>query len=297
MTFTVTCRAKDGALREERVDAAGGRSNLLRLDVAKHVVAERPLPAEELLFRSGEWYAFLEFEFKKVQCADEVCHLKEPVAGRLHGGHELNGAFRTGSKCMVEQVRDLGLPAVVVDLDAADAGEPLAVCGDEFGEGSGQPGDYLVGGIYETLVHMEAVIRKVDSARERHHAGEYAAAELPAEHGVVLLAADEWACVEAVPFEADHGVGLFKERDFAGDVHGLVVEHHGKDVETGVGIGKFEVPRLVNEHAQGSGIHESLKKREWRDANPATHAESFPRIPVTPPMWGRSSIIVPNRAA
>ena len=40
-------------------------------------------------------------------------------------------------------------------------------------------------------------------------------------------------------------------------------------------------------------FHSALpKKREWRDENPATHAESFPRIPVTPSLRKRSVCIV-----
>ena len=45
-------------------------------------------------------------------------------------------------------------------------------------------------------------------------------------------------------------------------------------------------------------LHISPKKREWRDANPATHAESFPRIPVTPAIRKRSmSIVAHSRMA
>ncbi len=41
----------------------------------------------------------------------------------------------------------------------------------------------------------------------------------------------------------------------------------------------------------------SHKKREWRNANPATHAESFPRIPVTSAIRKRSTSIVAHSQA
>ena len=56
-------------------------------------------------------------------------------------------------------------------------------------------------------------------------------------------------------------------------------------------IGQLEQP--VARRPDGvCELHISPKKREWRDANPATHAESFPRIPVTPAIRKRSTSIV-----
>ena len=42
---------------------------------------------------------------------------------------------------------------------------------------------------------------------------------------------------------------------------------------------KLEIKKME----RADKIHTNLvQKREWRDKSPATHAESFPRIPVTP---------------
>ena len=87
--------------------------------------------------------------------------------------------------------------------------------------------------------------------------------------------------------------GCCGETFFVGYVDGLIMKHHADDVKARFGVGETEIPRLVYEYAQYRCTHDVLlKKREWRDGNPATHAESFPRIPVTPSTRKRSTSIV-----
>ena len=70
---------------------------------------------------------------------------------------------------------------------------------------------------------------------------------------------------------------------------GLVVEDETENVETGFFVGMEKPTGFVNEDAKRFPVHAAfIKKREWRDANLATHAESFPRIPVTPAKAQRS---------
>ena len=60
-----------------------------------------------------------------------------------------------------------------------------------------------------------------------------------------------------------------------------------------------QLKQAVARRPDGVGkLHFSPKKREWRDENPATHAESFPRIPVTPAIRRRSvGIVAHSRTA
>ena len=101
--------------------------------------------------------------------------------------------------------------------------------------------------------------------------------------------------VEAVPFKTDFAIRAFKLSYFGGYVNGLVMEHHADDVKTGFCIGETKIARFIHEYAQRFCVHAvSDKKREWRDTNPATHAESFPRIPVPPPQREKSARIMAN---
>ena len=89
--------------------------------------------------------------------------------------------------------------------------------------------------------------------------------------------------METMTFKPDFVVATFKTGDFGGNVYGLIVDYHTDDVEARLAVWQFEVARLINKDAQRYIAHGfQNKKREWRDVNPATHAESFPRIPVTP---------------
>ena len=97
--------------------------------------------------------------------------------------------------------------------------------------------------------------------------------------------------METVAFKANFAIGAFKVPHSVGNVYGLVVEHHAENIETRLAVREFEVPGFVNEYAQHLYVH-AIKKREWRDKSPATHAESFPRIPVTLSALRRSVGIV-----
>ena len=89
--------------------------------------------------------------------------------------------------------------------------------------------------------------------------------------------------MEAMSFKPDLVVGTFKTGDFRRYVYGLIVDYYADDIEARLAVWQFEVARLINKDAQRYVIHGVQdKKREWRNVNPATHAESFPRIPVTP---------------
>ena len=104
--------------------------------------------------------------------------------------------------------------------------------------------------------------------------------------------------MEAMPLKADFAVRAFKGCYLGGDVDGLVVKDHAYNVETRLLVGQLEAARLIDKNTQGFSVHYlPNKKREWRDANLATHAESFPRIPVTPTARRRSGIILANRRA
>ena len=239
-------------------------------------------PAKELLLGARERDMCRELQLQKVKGADEVGNLEEPVTGWLYVNGEFNLATEACLESLMKKPRDRGLSTVIVYLDMVDGRKYFVAQGDEFGERHLEPFDDLLCGIDIPFIHRKAMVSIVNPSGKGHHAGEYPTAQLTAQHGVVLFPANEGSCVEAVPFKANFTVGSFKGGDFGGDVDGLVVKDHAYDVETRLWVWQFEVAGLVDKDAQGSSAH-SLpnKKREWRDANLATHAESFPRIPVT----------------
>ena len=255
-------------------------------------------PAKELLLGARERDMRRELQLQKVKGADEVGNLEEPVTGWLYVNGEFNPATEACLESLMKKPRDRGLSTVIVYLDMVDGRKYFVAQGDEFGERRLEPFDDLLCGIDIPFVHRKAMVSVVNPSGKGHHAGEYPTAQLTAQHGVVLFPANEWTCVEAMPLKADFAVGSFKGGDFGGDVDGLVVKDHAYNVETRLWVWQFEVTGLVDKDAQGSSAH-SLpnKKREWRDANLATHAESFPRIPVTPTARRRSEIILANRRA
>ena len=274
-------------------------SDLFCLYVAKDVVAKHLRPAEKLIFRARQLDAGAEFEFDKMQCANEIGQLKQAVARRPDGVCELDVSPNASLKHLVKHARDRRLPTVVVYFHAVKRRDEISMFRNKVGESRLESFEYLDGRVDELLVDAQAMVFIVNSSGKGHHAREDASAKLAAEHGVVFLSANERPCVEAMPLKTDFSVGPFKTVDFVGYVDGLIVKYHADDVKAGFGVGEVEIPRLVYENAQCRCIHcVSPKKREWRDENPATHAESFPRIPVTPAIRKRSvGIVAHSRTA
>ena len=262
-------------------------------------MAKRMRSAEKLIFRARQLDTGTKFEFDKMQCANEIGQLKQAVARRSDGVCELHVSPNASLKHLVKHARDRRLPAVVVDLHAVKRRNEITVFRDKRCKSRLEAFEYLGGRVDELLVDAQAMVLIVDSSGKGHHAREDASAKLAAEHGVVFLSANERPCVEAMPLKSDFPVGTFKTVDFVGYVDGLIMKYHADDVKTGFRVGKVEIPRLVYENAQCRCIHcVSPKKREWRDENPATHAESFPRIPVTPAIRRRSvGIVAHSRTA
>lgn len=262
--------------------------------MAKHLRA-----AEKLIFRARQLDAGSEFEFDKMQSTNEIGQLEQPVARRPDGVCELYISSNASLEHLVKHASDRRLSTVVVDFHAVKRSDEITMFRNKVDESSLESLEYLGGRVDELLVDAQAMVFVVDSSGKGHHAREDASAKLAAEHGVVFLAANERPRVEAMSLKSDFTVGTFKAADFAGYVDGLIMKHHADDVKAGFGVWEVEIPRLVYENAQCRCIHGvSPKKREWRDENPATHAESFPRIPVTPAIRKRSvGILAHSRTA
>ena len=304
MTFTVTYRGADGAVRKEAVEAASRagclrpcdrRSEFLRFNVAKDIVTEFLWSAEKLLFGTGQGNGGTKFKFDQVKRTDEICKLEQAVAGRFYVLGEFDLTVDFAFKYLVKHPSDRCLSAIVVYLDTLNRCKEVPARKYKVPQGGFETVDNLICGVHEFLIHAETMVSVVDLAGKCHHAREDAASQLPTQHRIALFAADERPCVETMPLKANFAVGAFKEGDVFGYVNGLVVEHHTDNVETGFPVGDAEVSRFVHEYAQRRYAHwVSSKKREWRDTNPATHAESFPRIPVTPSRRKKSPCIVAN---
>ena len=299
MTVTVTYRGADGAVREQATELlrpCGRRSDFFCFNVAEDIVAEFLWAAKKLLFGTGQRDGSAKFKFDQMKGADEIGKLEQAVASRLYILGEFDLTVYFVFKYLVEHPSDRCLSAIVVDLDTLDRCKKAAVRKYKVSKVGSEAVENLICGVHEFLVHTEAMVSVGDLAGKCHHAREDAASQLPTQHGIVLFTADERPCVEAMPLKANFAVGAFKDGDVLGYVNGLVVEHHADNVETGFPVGDAEVSRFVHEYAQGFCFHSvPSQKREWRDTNPATHAESFPRIPVTPSRGKKSVCIIANR--
>ena len=251
--------------------------------------------AEELLLRAGKRDVRAQLQLQEVEGANEVGKLEKPISARLHIGGEFNCTAEVCLEELMKKPRDGCLSTVVVYLYAIDRRKRIVTHVDEFCERCLELVDDLIRGIDIPFVYGKTMVSVINLAGEGHHTGEYPSSQLAAQHGVVLFTADEGACMETVPLKSNCAVGTFKFRDLGRDVNGLVVKNHTYDIEAGLAVRQFEVARLVNKDAQGPVVHGlPNKKREWRDANLATHAESFPRIPVTPAERRRSKRIIAN---
>ena len=266
---------------------------LFRLDIAENVVPEFPGTSKELLFRPGERNVRVKFQFQEVKGTNEVCKLEKPISARPHIVSEFNLAVQARLEHLMKKPSDGGLPAVVVYLDAADGQKCIMSCGNKIGERYLELLNKLVCGIDIPLVDRETMVFVIDPAGESHHAGKYSPTQLTAQHRIVFLVANERTGVKAMPIQSYFGIRAFEFGNFGGYVNGLVVEDHFENVESAFGIRKTEVSRLVDKDTKYFCFHANpAKKREWRDANLATHAESFPRIPVIPAHGRRSGSIV-----
>ena len=289
--------AKPGRIKKGQIvlqlRPCGRNSDFFCFDVAENVVPKFLRSAKKLLLRTGKRNGGSKLKFHQMQCADEIGKLEQTIAGRFYAIHKLNLTMDVAFKYLVEHTSDRSLAAIVVYLDTLDWFKEIAIRKYEISEGESESIHHLVRGGHEFLVHAEAVVFVVNLAGKCHHARKDAAPQLSAQHGVVLFAADERSSMKAVSFEANFAVRAFKYGDIGRYVNGLLVENHADDVKTGFSVGDAEVPRFVHKYAQYFFFHSvSAQKREWRDTNPATHAESFPRIPVTPSLRKKSPRII-----
>ena len=285
MTLAVTYRVSPHA-----------RLDFLCLDVAKDIVSEFLWATEKLLLGAGQRNGGAKLKFHQMQGADEISKLEQSVASRFHVLGEFDLTTNCLFKYLVKHPSDWCLSAVIVYLDMLNRSEEIAIRKNEVFKGGFEAFDNLIRGVDEFLVHVEAMIPVFDFAGKSHHARKDAASQLAAQHGIVLLAANERPCVKAMSFKTYFAVRAFKKGNVFGYVNGLIMEHHPDNVETGFSIGNAEVSRFVHEYAQRLCVHfVQYQKREWRDMNPATHAESFPRIPVTPSQGKKSPRIIANR--
>ena len=274
-------------------------SDFLGLYVSENVVTEHSRATEELVFGMRQLYSSTELKFDEMQSADEICQLKQAVTGRPYVVRKLHVPSDASLEHLVKHTGYWRLPAVVVYLNASKRRNNVLMFRNEVRKVGLEMSKYLVGGINELLVYAQAMVSIVNPSCEGHHAREDSPSKLSAEHGVVFFASNERSGVKAMSLKPDFSVGTLKNSKFAGYVDGLVVEHHADDVEAGLRVWETEVSRFVYENAQCPCFHSVVfQKREWRDENPATHAESFPRIPVTPAIRRRSvGILAHSRTA
>ena len=249
--------------------------------VAENVVMEHSRAAKKLILGFRQFHSRPEFELNKMQCANKVRELKHPVARRLDIVRELDVASEAIFEHFVQHMGYGGLPTVVVDFQMLERRHELTAFLDEVREVGLEANEYLISRVDELFVNAHAMISVVDSSGKCHHARKDTSAKFATEHGVILFAANKRTSVKTMPLKAYLAVGTFKTGDFCGYINGLVVEYHPDDIKARFQVRVVKVPRLVYENAQSSCSHSvEIKKRKWRDENPATHAESFPRIPV-----------------
>ena len=252
--------------------------------------------AKKLMFRFGECQSCSKFKFEQVKRTNEIRDLEQSISRWLHVLDELDRAVDASFENLMEHSCNRSLSTIVVYLYATERFKEEFVGKNEIFQRDFQSVYDLFDRIDEFFVDAQAMVIEVHLSGESHHSCKYASAQLAAQHGVVLFATNKRSGMEAMSFKTYFAVGAFKFGNFRGNIYRLIVEHHANNIKPRFSVGKTEVARLVHENAQRFGLHgNALKKREWRDANPATHAESFPRIPVTPFRRKKSPQIISNR--
>ena len=162
----------------------------------------------------------------------------------------------------MQEFRDGGLPAVVVDLDPVDGVRRQNAVRKKVCQSPFQVGDDLVRGRDVVLVDDQAAVSELGLAGERHHPEEDAVAELPIQIGVSLLFADERARMEAVARKSHTRPIGIKGRHERMNVKRLVVENHAEDVEPRRRIRVEKTTGFVDKHAEDSVLHRSIQKTE-----------------------------------
>ena len=92
------------------------RSDFLRLYATKDVVIECFRTTEKLELRSRHRLSIQQFEFFKVQGANQIRKLKETVFFRANVLHKLNRASDTLCNLIVEKFRNWRLAAIIIDF-------------------------------------------------------------------------------------------------------------------------------------------------------------------------------------
>ena len=309
MKYTYAYKTSDGVRHEDSMNAESRDEvfaelrkrgeellDFLHLYVAKDIMTEFLGAAKKLMFRFGESQSCSKFKFEQVKRTNEIRDLEQSISRWLHVLDELDCAVDASFENLMEHSCNRSLSTIVVYLYATERFKEEFVDKNEIFQRDFQSVYDLINRVDEFFVDAQAMVIEVHLSGESHHSRKYTSAQLTAEHGVVLFAANKRSGMEAMAFKTYFTVGVFEFGDFRGNIYRLIVKHHANNIKPRFSIGKTEVTRFVHENAQCFGLHGNvLKKREWRDANPATHAESFPRIPVTPSLGKKSSRIISNR--
>ena len=264
-------------------------SNFLRQKGFQDVPLEAARTAEELVFGFGHAQSGFQFDLDQFDRADEVGQLEQLVSLRADGLGEFDGNGEIRSEHPVQEFRDGGLAAVVVDLDPVDGVRRQNAVRKKACQSPFQVGDDLVRGRDVVLVDDQATVPELGFAGERHHPEEDAVAELPIQIGVSLLFADERARVEAVARKTHaRPIGIKGRHERTNDER-LVVENHAEDVETRRRIRVEETTGFVDKYAEDSFLHRPIQKQKRRNSRPAASGEGLPPRLDDPPLRLRSA--------
>ena len=286
--------ATQGGKEEERLTEM---SNLLGLDITKHVVAKLLRPAEEPGFVDRESYAATDLVFKQTKRTCEVCYLEESVFARLYGLGELDGAWQRRRGNALKKIGNGFLSAVVIDLYAPVGGEHVPVAGGEVGELPFKGCRHLGKTAGISLVDGEAVVGEVDLAGESHHAMEYPSAEVAGHETESVVAVQNGAGVEAKILDADSLKSACKFHRCRFYRKTLVVQDKPKNVEPRCRGWFAKDSRFVHEQTQCSALSHRLINKSDGNCFTSLKAEDFPRITTTPVLKPTSACILPNRRA
>ena len=260
------------------------------LDEFQDAAFELARSTEHRIFRFGHRKVVAETGLDQFESANEIGKLEEPILFRLDGLCKLDFETRLCNEIPMQKVGDGGLPAVVVNLDAVELSEIVAVAVDEVGKQCSEFLHNLVGRVAELLVNDQTVKFEIGLAGKCHHCSEDAITELPVKDGVNLLLTDERPSVKADVVEV-HGAerGIKSAHGFV-YLGTLIMEDKRYDVKARRDVGALETPRFVNEYAQCSFFH-VLKIISDEDYSPSLKAKNFLRFSKIPTFRLRSAIL------
>ena len=268
------------------------KSEFLRLDAAEDSFLEVTRTAKELVFGRRHFEMVQKLLLNQDDCTNQIGNLEEFVSGRLDPLRKFDRRQKTGREYMMEEIRDGGLPTVVVDFDAVKFLQ-FRMPVPEKGKLPFDFVDDLFGRIDKLLIDDESMISEVCFADKSHHKGEYLCPKLPTQDGEFICLPYDGPCMKTHTLNSKAAYAHVKL--ISQGVNGccLVMKRHCEKVKARGRIRLVKNPGFINENAQYSLV-QATSSKNISDGNcfSSLKAKNILRFSVIPSFQKASAGII-----